>query len=346
MLTAVMHTRNRPDFVERAIRYYAPWFRHRLVVMDASTEASFELLKKNLAGIEVGFALDIVHHETNTPFYERLADTVEKVTTPYLMFMADDDFYFESWPDLAIAHLDRDPACGVVYGQTLHFEVDGYVPWGEAKNFSFSVPNPVARWMEHDTPVERLRELGKGPWTTIGWYAVQRKEIFTKFVSTALAAGFDVDSGERFLNVVQPVLGKLAMVEPIYLARQTNPAFFREPSPLDRPALAKLEDVTARILAEVASLDLAKARDVVRETMRAEIAQLEYNDRRKKLRIDEIKRKIPFAQEAVSAIKSFVNDKRGADPLAADPRFPAIPSLDAAAREIQIVKAGCVRRPV
>jgi glycosyltransferase domain-containing protein len=340
MLTAVLHTQNRPDFVYRAIKYYSDKFAHRLIVSDASTERNFEELKRKLSTIDIGFPIEIVHNDAKTPFFKRLAEALERVSTPYLLLMADDDFYFQSWPQTAIDYLDRNPECGVVYGHTMHFEIDGYAASGNAKNFCWSVPNPVARWMEHDSAVERLAELGKGPWTTMGWYAVQRAEIFRKFLSQTMTAGFDLDNGERFLNIVQPIYGKLVMLDTIYLARQTNPTS-RAPSPHHGPALSTLERVATEALVEASALGTREAQAVVRQTMRAEIAQLRKNELRAKVKVDALKKWVPFLKVVTRAVKGFLNERAGVEPLAPDPRFPASPPLAAARDEIRIVQNAC-----
>ncbi len=345
MLTAVLHTRNRPEFLERALTYYTGKFRHPILVMDGSDEPQFARTKQLLSGLKLSFPFELVHHAPSTPFYERLSDALRRMTTPYVMLMADDDFYFESWPDKALDYLERNSSCGVVYGHTVKFEVEGYRPYGDASKFELSVPtNPVARWLEHPTAVERLNELGKSPWNTHGWYAVQRVEIFQEFISTALSENLDIDMGERLLSILQPIRGTIAMLDTVYLARQFDARLDRKPSAFDAEALEKLERISIDALRSVSTLDYRTARQVVQDCMRPEVRQLEANERRAKLRIDSIKN-LPVIRQAARTVKTLLNRVGSAGESSAeirDPRFPRLPSLEEASSEIRTVKKYCV----
>ena len=224
MITAFLHTRNRPELLMRAINYYNEWFRYPLVILDASDDDYFEEVASSLANIKPNFPLEILHHDAATPGYQRFFDALRKVSSPYVLTMPDSGFYYEPWIDESIKYLEGHPSCGTVYGHTVSFELDGFVPFGDVKRFSIDEPNPVARWMEHESPIERLGELGMGPWTTTGWYAAQRTEIFKKIVSKAQAAQFNnEDMLERLTNILQPIYGKVVMLDSQYLARQVKP---------------------------------------------------------------------------------------------------------------------------
>lgn len=326
-----------------------------MLITDGSTEENLAAIKARLARIEVQFPLELVHHPVETPFLQRMDEVLRTVSTPYVLLMADDDFYFESWADAGIAHLQKHPSCGVVYGHTLHFEVSGgYVAQGEIDKFYFSVPNPVARWLEHESPLERLREFGKGPFTTVGWYALQRTEILKSVIEKTRAARFDLllDKSEslgdlymleRLYNLLQPIYGQVAMLDTVYLARQTDPLVYRAPNSYERSkrAMPRLAEIAADVLSETARIGKAEARRAIDDTLRPELDHMKRNDRREALKIDYIKSKLPYAQQLVTGLKSLRHRAVNVDPLAPDPRFPPIPPLSSAEREMLEVRRAC-----
>lgn len=334
MLTGLLHTRNRPEFLRRALRYYSGWFPHRLMVLDASD------VPASLPSREVPSDVALLHREPATPLQERLADGLATVTTPYVVLMADDDFFFEGGLDAGVRFLEGHPNHGVVYGHSIHFELERYVPSGSVVRVQPSVPNPVARWLEADAPEDRLRELGRGPWTTVGWYAVQRTDLLRRIVSIAIEERFTTDMFERSLNLLQPLFAKVAMLDELFLARQFNPGVddVRVPSSYAASAegLTRLQRVAARHLSDLTSMPDHAATRVIEDVMRPEIAQLRANDRHVSLRVHSLRRKLPMAVPLVRAARAIRDRVLGRDPLATDPRFPQNPMLPpgCAAREL------------
>lgn len=348
MLTALLHTRNRPAFVGRALRYYKGKLRHPLLVVDASDGERFAQLEAVVAGADLDFPIQLLHQPPDTPLPRRLREALEIVETPFVLPMADDDFYFESWLAEGVAYLAANPSVGVAFGHTIHFDLPTYVPYGPIERFHFSVPNPVARWMGQASPVERLRELGKGPFATTGWYAMQRAEILKAVVSTAERERFSLDMLERLLNVMQPIHGKVVLVDAPDLARQTNPveSEFHRPSSFatNERFLARLQTLAAEALEETAALSRADASRVVEATLLAEIAQLKANDRRRLLKIDLFKKAFPRAIRVARSLRRVFRPS-AAPCLTPDQRFPAVPSFGAIDGALEPLRAAC-REPV
>lgn len=335
MITGLLHTRNRPAFVARAIAYYAGRWRSPILVADGSDERRFDELKARLAAIDVGFPIEILHHPAETPFCTRVADAVKKVRTPYVLLMADDDFYLPPWEDTSVDYLERHPECGVVYGHTLRFELEGYVPFGPPRRFYLGEQNPVARWMEHETAVERLNELGRGAWATTGWYAVQRTRILDDVVSKAVAAGLDPEMFERLMTVLQPIHGKVAKLDTLYLARQYDPAVdgTRKLTGYEagKASLAKLGRIATDTLVDVGGADRATAEATVARVLAPLIDVMKRQDTRDRLNVERWKARLPAsATYAVRALRAVRNTLSRQDPLALDPRFPPKPDLGSA----------------
>ena len=336
MITALLHTRNRPEFLMRAIHYYNEKFRYPLFILDASDDDYFEEITSNLANIKLNFPLEILHHDGATPAYQRFSDALKKLSSPYVLLMPDSGLYCEAWIDESIKYLEGHPSCGTVYGHMIYFELDSFVPLGNIKHFSIGEPNPVARWMEHESPIERLRELGMGPWTTTGWYAAQRTEIFKTIVSKAQAAQLDLDMFERLINILQPIYGKVVMLDSQYLARQVKPLEYKLENSYkaNKRELESLTKIATEALSQVCFIEEQKSELIIRKALRPEINRMKLNDFRKSIKIDYWKSKLPFLTQFIRSLKVRYNKYSQVDPLAPDPRFPAKSAVSLAWKEI------------
>jgi glycosyltransferase domain-containing protein len=358
-LVAILHTRNRPDFVERALRYYAKRFHYPIVVLDGSNEAHFKTLQSvvaSCAAIPGAPPIDLVHRSEDTPFLQRLDEALQEIAAPYILLMADDDFYFESWADTGIRYLDKHANCSVVYGHTLMFETHaGYQAYGQADRFCFSVPNPVARWLEGETAQARLTELGRGPYSTNGWYAMQRRDAFASIVRKAREARFgsllapeapygELDMLERMVNLLQPIYGKVVMLDTTFLARQADPAMNRKSNAWRwcAGAMSRLAEIGTDVMVEVTGTKRSEARAVIENALAPEVFALKQHDRRDALRIDWFRKHAAWVAPAVRQWRKFRGAPYGAQPVP-DARFAKVPPLRDVEREIREVKAACVR---
>lgn len=343
MLTALLHTRNRPEFLIRAINYYNDKFHYPLFILDASDDNYFNEIASNLIAIKPRFPLEILHHHGAVPLYQRFSDVLRKISSPYILLMADDDLYYEPWIDASMRYLEEHPSCGTVYGHAITFELDSYIPFGGIKRFAITKPNPVARWMEHESPIDRLAELGKGPWTTTGWYAMQRTEIFRKIVYQAKAAQFNNEMLERLLTILQPIYGKVVMLDDVYLARQVNPFENRRAYSYkaNKFPLEDLVQIAADALSQVCSMDKYQAELIINKTLEKEINKLKWNDLREAININYWKATLSFVYQFVRFSKEYYKKNSRRDPLAPDHRFPTSPALSEARQEINVLIDAC-----
>ena len=338
MITALLHTRNRPKFVMRAINYYNEKFRYPLFILDQSDDDYFEEMTSSLAKIKLNFPIEVLHHDVSIPMYQRFSDALRKVSSPYVLPMADADLYYKPWIDDSIKYLEGHPSCGTVYGHTISFELDSYAPFGDIKRLCIGEPNPVARWMEHESPIERLGELGMGPWTTTGWYAAQRTEIFKKIVSEAQAAQLNTEGMfERLITILQPIYGKVVMLDSQYLARQAKPpVYILEPNSYraDKRDLASLTKIATDALSQVCFIEERQAELIINKAFQPEINKLKRAGFRNSIKVHYWKTKLLYLHQFIRFLKVRHNKLSQLDPLVPDHRFPAKPAVSPAWKEI------------
>ncbi|MCR4330609.1 MAG: glycosyltransferase, partial [Patescibacteria group bacterium] len=231
------------------------------------------------------------------------------------------------WLKPAVDLLDCDISYGIVYGHTLRFELEHYKPYGKLVGFCFSKPNPPARWLEGNTLSERLVELGKSDWTTMGWYALQRTEILSIIIKNAKEYNLDGYHFEKLLVFCQTALSKTRMLDYIYLARQDcNGKKLPYSFKVVRESLGKLIDVCASILSQYKNVEMKSAISMVEDAFRAEIYQLKKSDSRRYLRI--IGNRFPYLRELKSHFYCLMRKKLSKlDPLLPDVRFPSSPKI-------------------
>ena len=332
-ITILIHTRNRPRFLLRAIDYY---YREigtsgvKLLILDASDSEHYAGIQADLATRSHMQCLTVLHHGPDSSFPVRLADALSAITTPFVILAADDDIYFFDWLLQALELLETDASFGVVYGHTLRFELDRYVPFGDINSVSYGVGIPPGRWLEDERPQTRLFELGKSDWATVGWYALQRVELLALIVESALQAGLDGYHLEKLLVFAQAALTRTRKLDQIYLARQDTNGDIRPPYSYktENHALGALQSVCASLLQRAQALDSAASMTIVEHAFRQEIYHLKRNDQRRWLRLTADR--FPQIRALRALLYRLILGRTWEEPLARpDPRFPHHPTFDA-----------------
>ena len=330
-VTILIHTKNRPGFLLRLLSYYYEKLGQqgiKVLVLDCSNEENFLEITEGLGRQSELSHIHVLHHPPSSSFPVRMTEALRLISTPYVLLAADDDLYFFDWLKPAVDLLNTDSSFGVVYGHTLRFELEEYRPYGRLIKFDFSRPNPPARWLEGDTPEARLTELGRSDWTTMGWYALQRTELFSIIVNAAKQSALDGFEFELLLVFCQAALTKTRMLDDIYLARQINQD---EKRPLysykkERKSLEVLKATAVAILSKYNDSDESAAAIMVEGVFAAELCQLKENDSRRYLR------KIADCFPGLRDLKywfygALMRERLVADPLDPDARFPPTPEV-------------------
>ncbi|WP_449441067.1 MULTISPECIES: TIGR00180 family glycosyltransferase [Pseudomonas] len=114
-LTVVLITHNRPAFLRRALQFYSP-LPCRIIVLDSSTQAS--------EGIADAFPNVDYLHLPQFGYWDAQAKVVygiDQVTTPYIVFAADDDFLVHESLKESVAFLEANQDYGMCHGYCLMY---------------------------------------------------------------------------------------------------------------------------------------------------------------------------------------------------------------------------------
>jgi len=115
LLTVVLITHNRPAFLRRALEFYSP-MPCRIIVLDSSVQAS--------DGVADGFENVDYLHLPQFGYWDAQAKVVygiAQVTTPYIVFAADDDFLIHDSLKQSVAFLEKNPDYGMCHGYCLMY---------------------------------------------------------------------------------------------------------------------------------------------------------------------------------------------------------------------------------
>ncbi|WP_460098068.1 TIGR00180 family glycosyltransferase [Pseudomonas sp. H3_C08] len=112
LLTVVLITHNRPAFLRRAVKYYSS-LPCRIMVLDSTLERP-----------EGDFDAVDYHHVPQFAYWgmqAKLAYGVEKLTTPYMVLAADDDFILHDSLAESVGFLHANPDYGMCHGYCLMY---------------------------------------------------------------------------------------------------------------------------------------------------------------------------------------------------------------------------------
>ena len=342
-VTILIHTANRQPFVQRLLRYYDSVETLRtscLVVADGSSADHPQALS-------AGSLKSAVPHEIlqapTVPFTRRLQLAMARITTPYVLVAADDDFYFFDWLHGAVERLDRHPDCEAVVGDYLLFTLGAFRAYSD--HVSVSEPaGGVLRipFLEAEAPEERLAEhvRNSAGLITIGWYALQRTATLRAIIDYGLEFELPLLLYERFTVVAQTATGKVHMSQDIFIARQTDAAPGRAAAiaPLgyhgNEAAIQRLLDCTRTFCCERLGWDRQRADAFAALAYANEIAMMRQADRRRWLR--DTLNSAPSLRRIVDRVRS-----RGLKPQIRDKRLPSNRDPAEVVKKRQLVTWAC-----
>ncbi len=164
MISLITPTLNRSDFLTRQLHYLADMgFKGSVLLGDASDKWHFKETEKTIQRLKG--KLNVRHYECRGL---SILDTKEflgqRTTTPYCVFLADDDFICPSGLYKCVDFLEHNPDYGLAYGFTVSTRIWSSSPYGDVKQV-YRFPHPP---MDTDSGVQRLqRFLAAGSYATV-----------------------------------------------------------------------------------------------------------------------------------------------------------------------------------
>ena len=170
MLTVVVPSLNRQDYVLRQVRYWSSSSAH-LVIVDGSSSPLSDRIR---SAIETHSRITYRHVVSSLP--DRLGLAGGLIKTPYAVMLGDDEFHLQTGLSASVAALEENPDLVGCTGQVLRF-----TPVGRYRRIAFERAYPTMHGysIRHPAPVDRLIAAMSG-YNAATCYAVLRSPIWQK----------------------------------------------------------------------------------------------------------------------------------------------------------------------
>jgi glycosyltransferase domain-containing protein len=195
-LTVIVPTHNRAHFLDRLLCFAsAVRYPFSIQVADSSGE---ENQKKNKAQIGIHHrSLNIGYAHFNCGLMEKLFRSVEKVTTPYCCFWADDDFQLPEGLLSCLRHLEEQTKYGSCGGQFLA------VRQNDAVTDAYLVTYPSR---DEASPADRVLRWSENFYSN--FYAVYRTPLLLEMLRAVIKAS----CYERCRIIPEVLMGQMSLM--------------------------------------------------------------------------------------------------------------------------------------
>jgi len=214
MVTIIIPTKNRSDFLIRLLKYYADTnYQHSISIGDSSAPLHLERSKEFIKSLKG--KLKIKHLECpELGISECLKLLVDKLDTTYAAIALDDDFIIEKTLNKCVSFLDGHPGYSAACGQALLFSLKKSGAYGEFLDIG---PYPQ-RAIEAQTSSQRLSDHLKNYSVTL--FSVHRTETWRKMFQRVIKSSERAFMEELIPCCLSVVYGKVKCFNDLYLVRQ------------------------------------------------------------------------------------------------------------------------------
>jgi len=216
MLTIVIATKNRSEFMARLLNYYADTnYRHWIYVGDSSDSSHFECTKDVINQLKGRLKVRIYKYP-DLSGQESLNKLLEMITTPYVVYIGDDDFLVTSGLQDCIEFLENNKEYTGANGRGVAFSLRNYGPKGQFQ----SLGGYRQRAIEADTAVGRLLLYFERYFVTV--FSVQRLSVWKTMYKDVFSIPDRALAGEFLPCCLSVIQGKIKHLNCFYLLRQTH----------------------------------------------------------------------------------------------------------------------------
>ena len=215
-LTILIPTRNRYVFLSRLLRYYASSrLRHLILIGDSSDSDQAEKITETINCVRGSVRVVYQRFTPTDPIYEVAVELLKRVSTPYSVLNADDDFLVCKTMDLVIEFLDHHPDYSIAHGDEATMKLKSTGAFGEVASVARYMPATV----EFDTARERVSNYMGSASTA---FSVCRTEQMLADFQETISLGLDTRFSEMLTTCLSIVRGKSKKLSGLYLVRQLH----------------------------------------------------------------------------------------------------------------------------
>ncbi|MFA5452132.1 MAG: TIGR00180 family glycosyltransferase [Candidatus Methanomethylophilaceae archaeon] len=210
-LTLIIPTYNRNYYLSRCLWYHAHFPFGEIIVADSSPEEKKVVNRETVAKVREMFGANVryLEYEPETEKYggdnyRKWGDAVQHVETEYSQIVTDKEFLIPTTLCKCIQYLLNHSEYKIITGEYSSLKcgtTSDYIFVREcAKRLSFSITNPISRYVE-------ALHLGWNAGLLLSLYdAVTHKEIYISFLNSDIS---DLRFGERYIAFIGYLYGNI-----------------------------------------------------------------------------------------------------------------------------------------
>lgn len=216
ILTIVIPLYTRYDKLKRVLTYYKDHnFPFNIMILDDSPDQNID--DHDLRVIVNDKHIKHIMYEQHMSVAEKISIGI-KISTPYVVLCADDDFVVPKGLERCIEFLDANSDYVAAQGKHISFKQSAVMPrlaaWEAAINIrSIECESPVTRFITHFSD-----------YNSPTFYAVHRTNVMQSIWKSASEYTNDVRFGELLPTLLTVLYGKVKVLDILYAARENHPS--------------------------------------------------------------------------------------------------------------------------
>ena len=217
LLSLIVPTRNRSEYLHRLLSYYADCdFKCPILIGDSSSEEECLRIQRSVQFFSRKLHVNHQILPSDCGIYEATRRLAEATSTPYIVLLADDDLLVPCGLEAAVDFLETHPDYSAAHGMAGLITLSSTGPYGPVE---WIVPYP-RHSMEQSTASLRLaRHLDCHQSLA---FSVQRRQAVLTSLQEAVALGLDLEFSELFTGSMSAIWGKTKNLDCLYLMRQAH----------------------------------------------------------------------------------------------------------------------------
>ncbi len=209
-LTIMVPEKNRHQFLRRLLDYFAlAECEFEIVIADSSDESYQEICGEFPSVLNIRY----VRFQPAISPYDKLMQTIEAISSDYLVMTGDDDFLSLAALRECVSFLDREPGFSLAHGRAWSIVVDSNTGAGDVTPYPQS---SIKLDKSGDRVISHLAAYAPTA------YSVHRTRHFYRAMASTLRAvkRDDYQFGELLLSCIPVCMGKVHCLDVDYLLRQ------------------------------------------------------------------------------------------------------------------------------
>lgn len=227
MLTIMVPTMNRSEFLIRQLEYYAATgYPHWVAVADSSDDHHRRRTEEAIARLK-GKLKVVYHHMPKTNDYVCLKYLVDTAQTPYAVYCGDDDFMVTSGVLEAVSFLERNSGYAGANGRGVVFTLENSGPYGRFAGLG----EYAQKGVEQMTAKERLMAYASSGFVSI--FSVLRVALWQKMYHDVHRVPDKAMGAEILPCYLSVIYGRIKHLDHLYLIRQVHDQRYTLPDVYD-----------------------------------------------------------------------------------------------------------------